>query len=893
MTASKWLEAGTPAFINPLADLSLAPADFNVTALDVARGGGQDESEANGDSTNGMPIIPEALAILPLRGVVVYPLTAVPLTVGQPRSIKLIDDAATGQRIIGLITAQNPDEETPGPEGLYTLGTAAIVHRLFRSPDGTIRLLVQGLARFRVREFLTTEPYIKANISLAPETTENGLEIEAMMRQTGEQFQKIGDLVPSIPAELLSATLGIDDPRQFVYTVATYQRMALGDAQQLLEMDSVADKLRRLLRLLTKEVEVLELGRKIQTEAQSEMENMQREFFLREQLKAIQRELGEKDEQAVEIEEFRKKIAEAGMSEESQREATRELERLAKLPTAAAEYGVIRTYLDWLTTLPWAKQSTDNLDIPHARVVLNEDHYGLADVKDRILEFLAVRKLRMERKAQSTENESSAPVDLLRKEREGVILCFVGPPGVGKTSLGQSIARAMGRKFIRLSLGGVHDEAEIRGHRRTYIGALPGRLMQALRRVESRNPVFMLDEVDKLGQDFRGDPASALLEVLDPEQNREFRDHYLDVAFNLSQVMFITTANQLEPIPGPLRDRMEILRLSGYTEGEKLAIARQYLIPRQIKENGLKTEEITFSDVALQAIIRQHTREAGVRNLEREIGAVARKVATRITESKITAAQIDEAAVRDYLGKPEYFYTEEIAERTAMPGVATGLVYTVVGGDIMFIEATHMPGGRGFQLTGQLGDVMQESARAALSYVRANAQKYGLPEDFFAKHDLHLHFPAGATPKDGPSAGVTMVTALISLIANQPVRPEVGMTGEITLRGQVLPIGGVKEKVLAAHRAGLKTVILPKRNDKDLDDVPDEVRQAMQFLLVEQVDEVLKAALEPRQAPKAKGPASKTADQKPATARRASPKPAQKPRKTPKAQPSQPARRRS
>jgi ATP-dependent Lon protease len=521
------------------------------------------------------------------------------------------------------------------------------------------------------------------------------------------------------------------------------------------------------------------------------------------------------------------------------------------LPTAAAEYGVIRTYLDWLTSLPWSKTTADNLDIPHARTVLDEDHYGLKDVKDRILEFLAVRKRRQEIKAEAQADAPAAAVDYIRKEREGTILCFVGPPGVGKTSLGQSIARAMGRKFMRLALGGVRDEAEIRGFRRTYIGSMPGRIIQSLRRVESKNPIFMLDEVDKLGADFRGDPASALLEVLDPEQNREFRDHYLDVPFDLSQVMFITTANTLDTIPGPLRDRMEIIALSGYTEREKVEIARNYLLPRQIKENGLRAGELALNEKALQTIIRNYTREAGVRNLERRIGAIGRKAVTRIAAGETAKIKVGPKEVETYLGKAEYLYTEEVAERTSKPGVATALAYTPVGGDIMFIEATHMPGGKGFQLTGQLGEVMQESARAALSYVRANAAALGLAEDFFDKHDLHLHVPAGATPKDGPSAGVTMATALTSLISGRAVRKDVGMTGEITLSGQVLPIGGVKEKVLAAHRAGLKTVILPKRNEKDLVDVPEEVRAQIKFVLAEKVEDVLSAALEPaaRKAP--------------------------------------------
>ncbi len=591
---------------------------------------------------------------------------------------------------------------------------------------------------------------------------------------------------------------------------------------------------------------MLEIGQRVQNEARSEIEKVQREYFLREQLKAIQKELGEGDEQMAEVDEFREKIEKAGMPEEAEKQARRELDRLARLPTAAAEYGVIRTYLDWLVTLPWSEVTEDNLDILNARTVLDEDHYGLDDVKERILEFLAVRKLRHERAEEFSEDFD----DEIRRLREGVILCFVGPPGVGKTSLGRSIARAMGRKFIRISLGGVRDEAEIRGHRRTYIGALPGRILQALRRIESTNPVFMLDEVDKLSTSFQGDPASALLEVLDPEQNSEFRDHYLEVAYDLSQVMFITTANWIDNIPGPLRDRMEVIRLSGYTEGEKTEIAKGYLIPRQLRENSLREGELAFNDKALKVIIRSYTREAGVRNLEREIGAVCRKVVTRIAEGNTEAIVVDPEGVREFLGRPRFYDTEEIATRTSMPGVATGLAWTPTGGDILFIEATSMPGGKGLQLTGSLGNVMKESARAALSYVRSRADKLDLDQEFFTKSDLHLHVPAGAQPKDGPSAGVTMATALVSLASGRPVHCEVGMTGEITLRGQVMPVGGIKEKVLAAHRSGLKTVILPRRNEADLEDLPDDVREKMKFIFVDTVDDVLEAALSP--APKKK-----------------------------------------
>jgi ATP-dependent Lon protease len=627
-----------------------------------------------------------------------------------------------------------------------------------------------------------------------------------------------------------------------VYTIANFQRIELEDAQQLLELDSTTDKLRKMIGLLVRETEVLQLGQKIQNEARSEIEKVQRDYFLREQMKAIQKELGEKDEQALEVEEFRRKIAEAKLPEEAEKQASRELDRLARLPTAAAEYGVIRTYLDWLSSLPWSKGTEDNLDIAHAREVLNADHYGLDDIKDRILEFLAIRKLRLERKDELKEPST----DKIRREREGVILCFVGPPGVGKTSLGQSIARAMGRKFIRISLGGVRDEAEIRGHRRTYIGAMPGRILQALRRAESRNPVFMLDEVDKLAMDFHGDPASALLEVLDPEQNGEFRDNYLEVAYNLSQVMFITTANTLETIPGPLLDRMEVIALSGYTEGEKIAIANGYLIPRQIRENGLREKEIRFTDQALKVIINQYTREAGVRNLERQIGSICRKAGTHIAEGKRKSFKITPREVKELLGNPLFLGTEEMAIRISQPGVAAGLAWTPYGGDVLYIESTRMPGGKGFQITGSVGNVMQESAKAALSYVRSRAKQLNLPEDFFEKSDLHLHVPAGAQPKDGPSAGVTMATSLVSLLSGRPVKPKLGMTGEITLRGQVLPVGGIKEKVLAAHRSGFKTVILPKRNKLDLDDVPDEVKKAVKFIFAESVDDVITSALEPR-----------------------------------------------
>ncbi|MDY7075509.1 MAG: endopeptidase La [Chloroflexota bacterium] len=785
--------------------------------------------------------VPSRLPILPLRGLVVFPMTAVPIRVGQSRSIRLIDDAVVGKRLIGLVASRDPELEEPGPEDVYQVGTVAAVHRLFKSPDGTITLIMQGLMRIRVEEFLDQSPYLTARVTMAPESVERSPEVEALRRSIADGFHRLTELAPAVPEEMSTLIVNLEDPLQLAYAVANQiKTIDLEDAQRLLELDSATEKLHMLLGLLTKELEVLELGRKIQSDAQSEMEKTQREYFLREQLKAIRRELGEADEQQMEVEEFRKKIEESGMPEEAEKEARRELDRLSKLPTAAAEYSVIRTYLDWLTTLPWSVQTEDDLDIGHARQVLDEDHYDLDEIKERILEYLAVRKLREDRKDEFDEEE---PVDLIRREREGVILCFVGPPGTGKTSLGQSIARAMGRKFIRQSLGGVRDEAEIRGHRRTYIGALPGRIIQALRRVESKNPVFMLDEIDKLGTDFRGDPAAALLEVLDPEQNREFRDHYLDVPFDLSQVMFITTANWLDTIPPPLRDRMEILKLSGYTETEKVHIAQGYLVPRQLRENGLRTDELSFNDDALRRIIRDYTREAGVRNLEREIGRVSRKVVTRIAEGDTEPVRVMVDDVPGFLKKPRYF--PETALRTRLPGVATGLSVTIAGGDLIFCEATKMPGQKGFMVTGQLGEVMKESAQAALSYVRSKSGELGFPVDTFDKTDIHLHVPAGAVPKDGPSAGVTMAAALASLLTGRRVHDDVGMTGEITLRGQVLPVGGVKEKVLAAHRAGLKTVILPKQNEKDLDDIPEEVRESLKFVLAERVDDVFEAALLP------------------------------------------------
>ncbi|MFC1465982.1 MAG: endopeptidase La [Candidatus Brachytrichaceae bacterium NZ_4S206] len=794
------------------------------------------------------------LPILPLRGVLVYPLSALPLRVSQPRSIRLIDDATLRKMPIGLVASKHPEKDEPGPEDIFTVGTIATIARHFKAPDGVVNMIVQGAERFRIVEIVSEDPYIVAKVEPLPETWENSLEIEALRRNISEGFNKMAELRPDMPDELTQMIQGIEDPRQLTYAVATYMRMDLDDAQRLLEMDGLPNKMLFLLQLLNKELEVLQLGKKIQTEAQSEMEKVQREYFLREQIKAIQRELGEADEQQIEINTFREKIAASGMNEEARKEAERELDRMSKMPTQAAEYGVIRTYLDWMVSLPWQKTTQDNLDITHARQVLDEDHYGLQDIKDRILEFLAVRKRKSELRIENEElrnGDTESPVEsgsdnsqLIRREREGVILCFVGPPGVGKTSLGASIARAMGRKFIRMSVGGIRDEAEIRGFRRTYIGSMPGRIIQSIRRAESRNPVFMLDEVDKMGSDFRGDPSSALLEVLDPEQNREFRDHYLDVPFDLSQTIFICTANTLETIPGPLRDRMEILQLSGYTENEKLHIAQGYLVPRQLKENGLRPGEVTFSDEAILKLMREYTREAGVRNLEREIGNICRKLVARAQEGKVTLPfHVTPENLPELRGKAKFY--NEVVERTEIPGVATGMSWTPVGGEIIFIEATRMPGSKGFQLTGQLGDVMKESAQAALSYVRSHADDLKIDPKIFEKSDIHIHVPAGAQPKDGPSAGITIATALASLLTGRKVRHDVAMTGEITLRGSVLPVGGIKEKVLAAHRAGLKTIILPKRNEPDLEDLPPEVRDSLKFVLVDRVEQALEAALMP------------------------------------------------
>jgi ATP-dependent Lon protease len=806
--------------------------------------------------------IPEILPVLPLKDTVIYPFAVQPLAIGQERSLRLIDSVMSSNRLVVLVAQKSATIEQAGPNDIFKVGTVSRVVRMFRMPDNTVQIVVQGLERVDIGEFVQEKPYLAAHVTPRPDIQETDNETEAMKRNVISYFQRLVTLVQNVPEGVAAATLNLEEARQVVYVIATFLQMELELRQQLLELDSVRDKLRELSNFLTHELEILELGKKIQTSAQEEMSKVQREYLLREQLKAIQRELGEESEEQATVTELRRKIEEARMPEEALKEANRELSRLEKMPTASPEYSIIRTYIELLTSLPWSKSTGEKIDVPRARQILDQDHYDLEKIKDRILEYLAVRRLKEERKAaeiersremgmtesgiETVQTRPSQPLQsqaAIRQINREPILCFVGPPGVGKTSLGQSIARALGRRFARLSLGGIRDEAEIRGHRRTYIGAMPGRIIQTIRRVESNDPVIMLDEVDKVGADWRGDPSSALLEVLDPEQNYNFRDNYLDLAFDLSRVMFIATANALEPIPAPLRDRMEILELSGYTEEQKLHIAHNYLLPKQIEANGLKKDELIIDDDAIRRIIRDYTREAGVRNLEREIGSLCRKVAKQIAEGKQGPIHITAEDIPELLGRQRFF--EEAAERIDRPGIATGLVWTPVGGEIIFVEAAAMPGKGQLTLTGQLGDVMKESAMAALSYVRSNAEALGLPKNVFEDQNVHIHVPAGAIPKDGPSAGVTMATVLVSLASGRKVRSDVAMTGEITLRGKVMPIGGVKEKVLAAYRSGIRTVILPKRNEADLvEDLPKELREQMHFVFVTDVHEVIETALE-------------------------------------------------
>ncbi len=768
--------------------------------------------------------IPEELPILPAKDNVLFPFIMAPVATDRPDIVQVIDAAMEENKLIGIF-AQRGDADKPAGDELYSVGTAALIARMFKMPDGSIHVFLQGLSRIRLQEVVQTEPYVRAKVAVIDVTTEKTTELEALTRNLRSQFKRVVELAPNLAEELGIAAVNIADAGNLADFVAAHVNLKRDEAQDILETLDVTERIKKLTGYINRELEILELGSKIQSQIKGEMDKAQREFYLREQLKAIQKELGETDERTVEINELREKIEQAQLPPEAQKEAERELDRLAKMPPAAAEYTVSRTYLDWLVSLPWARGTEDNLDVNQASAILDEDHYDLDKVKDRILDYLAVRNL--------------------KKDMKGPILCFLGPPGTGKTSVGRSIARALGRKFFRMSLGGIRDEAEIRGHRRTYVGALPGRIIQGIRRAESNNPVFMLDEIDKVGMDFRGDPSAALLEVLDPEQNFAFVDHYLDVPFDLSRVLFITTANVIDPVPPALKDRMEVIELPGYTEQEKLHIARRFLVPRQLQENGLGEDRLQIVDDTLLAVIRDYTREAGVRNLEREIGTICRKVARQVAANADRATTIRPDMLHDYLGPPRFRY--ELAGEADEIGVATGLAWTPAGGDIIFVEATPVDGKGNLILTGKLGEVMQESARAALTYTRSRAASLGIEDDFQEKKDVHIHVPAGAIPKDGPSAGITMTVALISALARRPVSKEVGMTGEITLRGKVLPVGGIRDKVLAAHRAGIKKVILPRENGRDLEEVPQEVKQGLDFVLVDSIDDALEVVLGPRE----------------------------------------------
>ena len=764
--------------------------------------------------------VPEEASFLTMREVVVFPGMVVPLVVSGESSVKLVDDVTIGDKLLGVAAQRDSEVESPQPEDLFGVGTLAIVLKMLRIPDGTLRILIQGIARVRLDEFVQTEPYFRAKITELHEVTETNVQVEALTKNIAAQFQRVVSLAQHLPDELQVAAMNIDDAARLADFACANLRSSTQEKQEVLETLGVRERLEKVTQLVNKELEVLEISSKIQNDVQSEVGKSQREYYLREQLKAIQKELGEEDERVVEVRELKEKIEKADMPPDVAKEANREADRLLKIPPGSAEYTVARTYMDWLVSLPWSVSTDDNLDISAAQKVLDEDHFGLDKLKERILEYLAVRKLKADMK--------------------GPILCFVGPPGTGKTSLGRSIARALGREFVRISLGGVRDEAEIRGHRRTYVGALPGRIIQGMRKAGSNNPLFMLDEVDKLGTDFRGDPSSALLEVLDPEQNNTFADHYLDVPFDLSKTMFITTGNLLDPIPPALRDRMEVLELAGYTREEKVVIAQRHLVPKQLKEHGLDEVGITFAKGAIVRLIVDYTREAGLRNLEREIANVCRKIGRNIAQNKRHRKKVTAQSVPSFLGPPRFI--SEVEERTGEPGVAVGLAWNQAGGDVIFVESTQMRGSKGLMITGQLGDVMKESAQAALSYVRAHADDLKIGPEVFAKSDIHIHVPAGSIPKDGPSAGVTIATSLVSLLTGKPTNPDVAMTGEITLRGKVLPVGGVKEKVLAAKRAGIKKVILPRHNEKDLQDIPPELQQTMSFAFVDTVDEVLAAA---------------------------------------------------
>lgn len=771
--------------------------------------------------------LPRVLPVLPVRDTVYFPHMLFPLFLGREKSIRALDFALENHRYVLLVAQREVSTEDPTPEDIYTVGTIAEVMQVLRVPDGTVRVTLEGIERARISQFAQTDPFFKVRIKRLPDTKPKGLRVEALMRSVTSLFDQLiqnqgGQNGRPIPPELLMNVVSIDEPGKLADTIVPHLPLRTEAKQDMLEAVNVEDRLEKLDIVLEKEMEVLNIQRNIRSRVEKEMGDTQREYILREQLKAIQQELGDRDGRTTEIEEYKAKIAEAKMPEMVEEKAIKEIDRLDKMMFASPEGTVIRNYLDWLISLPWDKRTEESLDVDEAARVLDEDHYGLAKVKERIVEFLAVRKL--------------------ANEIKGPILCFVGPPGVGKTSIGKSIARALGRKFYRMSLGGVRDEAEIRGHRRTYIGALPGRIIQGIKQVDVCNPVFMLDEIDKIGVDFRGDPSAALLEALDPEQNDSFSDHYLEVAFNLRDVMFITTANVLDTIPPALRDRMEVIRFSGYIEDEKVQIAKNFLIPKQVRENGLTTDLLSIQDSAVRKLVREYTREAGVRGLEREIASICRKVAKKVAKGSSEKTTVKDRDVRTYLGSPRYHYGR--AGEKDEVAVATGLVYTEFGGDIVSIEAVLMRGEKGsLTLTGQLGDVMKESGQAALTYVRSRAATLGVDEEFYSHADLHIHVPEGAVPKDGPSAGITIATAIASALTRRPIRKDVAMTGEITLRGRVLPVGGVKEKVLAAHRAGIRTVILPKENEKDLEDIPENVRLEMTFNFVRHADEVIKIAL--------------------------------------------------
>jgi len=788
-------------------------------------------TQASEDGHSPAGALPATLPVLPLRESVPFPDTLTPLAIGQERSIALVNQVLGGDRMLTMVASRDPELELPGPDELYGVGVAGTVARMLKVPDGTLRILVQGAQRVRVERFVETEPFLLADVVEEPDIVSASPELEGLARSVQSTFSDIIEQVPYLPEELQLAVTNLDDPAELAHMIAGALRIKTEEKQALLEERDLAKRLRRLSELLARELELISIGSQIQSQVQSEMEKGQREYFLRQQLRAIQEELGELDEQEAESRELRERIEAAQLPEHARKQADRELTRFERLPQQSAEHGVIRNYLEWIVDLPWSISTDDDLDLKKARRVLDRDHYDIDKVKDRILEFLAVQKL--------------------NPQAGSSILCFVGPPGVGKTSLGKSIASAMGRKFERMSVGGVRDESEIRGHRRTYIGAMPGTIVRALRDAESNNPVLMIDEIDKMGTDFRGDPASAMLEVLDPEQNSTFRDHYLDLPFDLSRVMFVTTANELERVPAPLRDRMEIIQLAGYTEEEKLEIAKRYLVKRQVERNGLDAGKITFADDALRLIAEGYTREAGVRNLEREIGSVCRKLARRQAEGAAARKRtIRPRQVTELLGRRRFL--SEVKRRTDEPGVATGLAWTPVGGDVLFVEATAYPGEGTLQITGQLGDVMKESAAAALSFVKARAGGWdeAVADEWFGTHDIHVHVPAGAIPKDGPSAGITMATALVSLVTGRPVRSDTAMTGEITLSGKVLPIGGLKEKALAAQRAQIARVIAPKLNKPDLEDIPPHLRRDLDFVFVDTVDKVLDEALEERPAPR-------------------------------------------